>query len=107
GLYYATLYDINAVNSHFVEDGTYLKLRELRLSYTFDRKALSGFFGGVLNKLTIGFVGRNLLTFTGYKGYDPEVGIIYSELGSAALSRFDQFGYPNFRTLSGVVEFEF
>jgi len=107
GLYYATLYDVNATNSHFVEDATYLKLRELRVSYSFGRQALTGVFGGFLRKLTIGVVGRNLLTFTGYKGYDPEVGSRGFGLGSAAVARYDGFGYPNFRTFSGLLEFEF
>jgi TonB-dependent SusC/RagA subfamily outer membrane receptor len=107
GLYYQTLYNVNAVNSHFVEDATYLKLRELAVTYTFDRSALSGLFGGFLEKLTVGVAGRNLLTFTGYKGYDPEVGTVGFDMGSAALARFDGFSYSNFRTISGVIEFEF
>ncbi|RMD94904.1 MAG: SusC/RagA family TonB-linked outer membrane protein [Calditrichaeota bacterium] len=107
GAYYAVLYDVNAVNSHFVEDATYLKIRELRLSYSFNRSQLKGIFGGLLNKLTIGFVGENLFTFTGYKGYDPEVGLVFGELGSSVISRYDAHGYPNFRTFSGLIEFEF
>ncbi len=106
-IYYATLYDINAINSHFVEDGTYLKIRELRLSYTWGRKQLANFFGGIINRLTIGVSGQNLFTFTGYRGFDPEVGLVFSELGSATLSRFDGFGYPNFRTFNGIFEIEF
>lgn len=107
GTYYATLYNINAVNSHFVEDATYLKVREVRLSYTFGRKQLSGLFGGIINKLTIGVSGQNLFTFTGYRGFDPEVGLVFGELGSSALSRYDAFGYPNFRTFNGIFEIEF
>lgn len=105
--YYQTIYNVNATNSFFTEDGTYLKIRELRLSYSFDRRALSGLLGGILNKLTIGVSGRNLLTFTGYSGYDPEVGSGGFTLGSAAVARFDGFGYPNFRTVTGLLEFEF
>jgi TonB-linked SusC/RagA family outer membrane protein len=107
GLYYTTLYDVNSVNSHFVEDATHFKLRELAVAYTFNREALSGLFGGFLEKLSIGVAGRNLLTFTDYKGYDPEVGDTGFTLGSAVVGRFDGFGYPNFRTLTGVIEFEF
>jgi len=91
-LYYSTLYDVNSTNSHFVEKATYWKWRELAVTYTFDRRALSGLFGRFLEKLSIGAVGRNVLTLTDYRGYDPEAGT---------------FGYPNFRTLAGVIEFEF
>jgi hypothetical protein len=107
GLYYAVLYDVNAVNSHFVEAGTYLKLRELSVTYTFNRSNLAGIFGGLLEKLSIGVVGRNLLTLTDYKGYDPEVGDNGFQLGSSAVARYDGFVYPNFRTITGVIEFEF
>ena len=38
--YYEVLYDATARNSHFVEDATYIKLRELSIGYTFDRSQL-------------------------------------------------------------------
>jgi len=41
-------------------------------------------------------IGRNLHTWTDYQGYDPEAGGI--------MSRTDDFGYPNFRTLSVSIE---
>ncbi len=104
--YYNTLYNTNSVNSAFVEDGTYLKLRELNLSYAVNKSTLvnlfGGYFGGIFNKATFGVIGRNLLTFTNYSGFDPEVG-----QGDATIRRFDGFGYPNFRTYTGYIEFEF
>ena len=103
--YYTTLYYIPSINSAFVEDGSYLKLREVSLRYTLDRKTLENFAGGFLanifNRLTIGVIGRNLLTFTGYSGFDPEVGS-----GDATLMRLDYFGYPLYRTITGLVEVE-
>jgi TonB-linked SusC/RagA family outer membrane protein len=105
--YYSTLYDTRGANSHFVEDATYLKIREVSLRYTFNQPALRGVFGNVLSRLTLGVVGRNLFTFTDYSAYDPEVGIAGGQGGSSALARFDSYGYPNFRTVSGVVELEF
>ncbi|MDZ7362786.1 MAG: SusC/RagA family TonB-linked outer membrane protein [candidate division KSB1 bacterium] len=107
GLYYQVLYNVNATNSHFVEDGTYLKLRELAVTYTFQQKALSRVFGGLMERLSIGVVGRNLLTFTDYTGYDPETGSNAFSIGNAAVARIDDFGYPNFRTLTGIIEFDF
>lgn len=107
-LYYATLYNVNADNSHFVEDGTYLKLRELSVRYTFNKNQLSGLMGGLFSKLTVGFIGRNLITITDYKGYDPEVGGGGSgQLAGSVLDRYDGFGYPNFKTFTGIIEFEF
>ncbi len=101
--YYTILYDVNAVNSHFVEDGTYLKFRELALRYSFNEDQLSGLFGGFMSRVSLALIGRNVHTWTGYPGYDPEV----STSGDAAIYRFDGFGYPNFRTWTGSVEIEF
>jgi hypothetical protein len=104
--YYSTLYSTNLTNSHFVEDGTYLKLRELSLRYTFTRADLASFFGGWINRITVGVIGRNLLTWTNYKGYDPEVG--NSTGGNeATVYRFDGFYYPNYRNYTGTIEIEF
>ncbi len=100
--YYETLYQVRSPNSHFVEDGTYLKLRELSVRYSFERSQLRPIFGGWLNRLTIGVIGRNLLTFTGYQGLDPEVGE-----QDATIVRMDSFTYPNYRTFTGLIEIEF
>lgn len=100
--YYSKLYRTNDVNSEFVESGTYLKLRELALRYTFGSSQLEGILGGAVKRISVALVARNLITWTGYSGFDPEVG-----RGQAALLRFDNFGYPNFRTVGGSVELEF
>ncbi len=104
--YYERLYNANSINSHFVEDGTYLKLRELSMNYSLDQTDLSKFAGGFLanffSRMTFGVIGRNLFTFTGYSGWDPQVG-----QGDATLVRIDSFAYPHYRTITGVLEFEF
>jgi TonB-linked SusC/RagA family outer membrane protein len=104
--YYSTLYSTNLTNSHFVEDGTYLKLRELSLRYTFDRNDLAPIFGGWINRITVGIIGRNLVTWTNYKGYDPEVGNS-SGGNEATVYRFDGYYYPNYRNYTGTLEIEF
>ncbi len=96
--YYSNFYQ-QSINSYFVEDGTYLKLREMSLFYTLKPKMWSGFFKSV----KIGLVGRNFLTFTKYSGYDPEV----ASSGDLTTFAFDNFGYPNFRTFSASLEFRF
>ncbi|MEM1126136.1 MAG: SusC/RagA family TonB-linked outer membrane protein [Bacteroidota bacterium] len=108
--YYETLYSATDINSHFVEDGTYLRLRELSLGYTFNRSQLQGVFGDVVNQVTLRLTGRNLLTFTDYSGADPEVGSSATgggAEGNAALYRVDNFDYPRFRTFTGVLEIQF
>lgn len=101
--YYQKLYSVNAINDWFVEDGTYTKLREVSLRYSFDRQLVERLFGNVgINRVAISLIGRNLVTWTDYTGFDPEVGA-----GDATRQRFDGFGYPNFRTLTASLEIEF
>jgi TonB-linked SusC/RagA family outer membrane protein len=98
--YYQRLYLANANTSWFVDDGTYLKLREVALQYSFRGDQLERLLGGLgMERLTIGVVGRNLLTFTDYFGFDPEVG--------SAEQPFDDFNYPNFRTFTLKFDVEF
>jgi hypothetical protein len=101
--YYATLYNVNAVNSHYVEDGSFVKFREMAVGYTFNRGQLDGIFGGFMKRISFNVVGRNLFTFTDYLGYDPEV----SEGNDQGVFRFDGFEYPNYRSWTGTVEIEF
>ena len=49
-----------------MDDGSFVKLREVSLSYTF------GNFKK-LKDITLGVSGRNLISWDDYKGYDPEV----------------------------------
>lgn len=100
--YYNTLYNVNAVNSHYVEDGSYIKLRELSIRYNLTRADLEPYLGGWINRVTLGVIGRNLKTWTDYTGYDPEVG-----RGNAAVERFDGFTYPNYRNYTVMFEIEF
>lgn len=101
--YYEVLYDATARNSHFVEDATYIKLRELSVGYTFNRQQLSRVFGNVLHSVSASIIGRNLLTFSDYSGFDPEVG----SGSDATLYRVDDFNYPPFRTIRAKLEFQF
>ncbi|HET7039194.1 MAG TPA: SusC/RagA family TonB-linked outer membrane protein [Gemmatimonadales bacterium] len=60
------------VASHFIEDASFLKVRELTLSYDLPRSVVSRLFGNA-RYARLSISGRNLLTFTGYTGHDPEV----------------------------------
>lgn len=107
--YYQDLYNTNQESSWFVEDGTFVKIREAALSYRFNQDTVDRLFGGTLSGLSLNIIGRNLLTFTDFVGFDPEVGITgqNTTLGSEAVSRVANFGYPNFRTFSASLEIIF
>jgi hypothetical protein len=97
--YYIALYSAADPTDYFVEDAGYVKLRELSVSYQ-----LSGRLLGTISRFgakgaTLSLIGRNLLTFSDYSGYDPEVG--------NTLVRLDSFDYPRYRTFSGSFQIVF
>ena len=73
----------------FVEDGSFVKLRELALSYNFKEP-----FKGVDN-LKFSLVGRNLISWDDYSGWDPEIN---SAGQSNGVRGFDFAGVPISRT---------
>jgi TonB-linked SusC/RagA family outer membrane protein len=95
-------------NSHFVEDGSFVKLREVSVRYSFSPNLVSRIplMGGGRG-IAVSLIGRNLYTWTDYTGYDPEVGYAGGDTGSAAIGRFDGFAYPNFRSFTGALEITF
>jgi TonB-linked SusC/RagA family outer membrane protein len=98
------LYNASDALSYYVEDASYLKLREVSLSYTFDNDMLSGIgIGNAIKDIKLSVVGRNLLTFTDYSGYDPEVAL----RSNATNFRLDEYSYPNFRTFTGSIQVRF
>lgn len=60
------------ISDRYVENGSYLRLKNLTLGYTLP-KAITRKF--MVEDLRFFFTGQNLLTITGYSGFDPEVGI--------------------------------
>ncbi|MFC5625073.1 SusC/RagA family TonB-linked outer membrane protein [Algoriphagus winogradskyi] len=75
------------VSDRFVEDGSYLRLKNVLLAYNFPLKNSSGKF---LQSLRIYASGQNLLTFTDYSWWDPEV----NSKGSDNTQGIDHFSYP-------------
>lgn len=59
-----------ARSSRYLSDGSYLRLRTLVLGYEFPRRIISSYG---IDRLRIYLMGQNLLTFTRYIGWDPEV----------------------------------
>ena len=56
-----------------MEDASFVKLRELSLSYTFDQAWLRDRFN--FSAIDVRIAGRNLKTWTRYKGLDPEANL--------------------------------
>lgn len=79
------------IHSWAVEDGSFLKLSNITLGYTFPRKMIKKI--GV-NKLRLYATGSNLLTWTKYSGFDPEV----STMGNALTPGVDFGAYPKSRS---------
>jgi TonB-linked SusC/RagA family outer membrane protein len=78
------------VSDHWVEDGSYIKLKTLSLSYNFPNLKNKH-----IQAVKLYVTGQNLLTLTNYRGYDPEV----SYRGASTLEAGEDFGgYPQSRT---------
>lgn len=56
----------------YIEDGSYVKLRELSVTYTLDQDFIRNLG---LRSLQVTLTGRNLFSFDHYQGYDPEVNV--------------------------------
>ena len=81
------------VSAQFMEDGTYTKLRELSLAYSFDQPWVTRTLG--LSTVDLRVSGRNLKTWTDYTGIDPE-----ANLGGAEtlIQGIDYFNNPQTRS---------
>ena len=89
------LYDVLGPNDFSVERASFARLREVVASYRF------GKVGGV-GDWNVSLIGRNLYTWTKYRGFDPEVGIQGNsgQAGSGVLNAVDNFTFPNIRTVT-------
>ncbi len=88
------------VSDRFIKDGSYLRLKSLKLAYNIKGKSIGipGFDGG-----QIYISGTNLLTITNYPGLDPEVSSHGTDdsnvgVGSRLLVGIDESAYPNAKT---------
>ncbi len=77
--------------AYFIEDASYLKLREVALSFNCTQRQLQTWFGGHVKGMKLGISANNLLTITKYTGFDPEV----SAFGQTSVgSNFDIVSAP-------------
>jgi len=105
--YYQTFYNNFDANDFFVENGSYIRLRELSVNYQLPKAFVQplSFLG--FENARLGIVGRNLWTSTKYTGYDPDVTGTSGLGGNPFVYRVDYFTYPQFRTFTMMVELGF
>ncbi len=84
-------------SSRFLEDGSYLRLKNLQLGYTLSPKILK-LVGVSLARVYVS--GTNLLTITKYSGLDPEMTVSNNSQGEGDGAKGIDWGtYPSARTI--------
>ena len=93
--------DNDRISDRYIEDGSYLRVRNISLGYTFPKQMLSK---AKIESLRLYTNIQNLWTITGYSGYDPEVGVSTT---SANVYGLDNGRYPSPTTYSVGVNLTF
>ena len=86
--------------SYYIEDGSFVRLDNVTLGYTFNTKGIDW-----LQKARIYATGQNLLLITGYKGLDPETNVGRND--GLAPGVEDREFYPKARTFTFGVNLTF
>lgn len=86
-------------SSRWIEDGSFTRLQNVTIGYTFDLPR----FTGTARNSRVYLSGDNLLLFTGYSGYDPEI-FTSAGLGTRGI---DYLHYPRPRTITGGLRVSF
>lgn len=81
--------DNDAWSTRYIEDGSYLRIKAITLSYTFDKKLMQK---AHLDNIRLSATVNNVATFTKYTGYDPEVG---ASTANANVFGLDNGRYPS------------
>jgi len=84
--------DPQIASSYYVEDGSYLRLKTASLGYTLP-KDITNKMG--IDSIKFNLIGNNLLTWTKYTGWDPEV-----NFNNPLLTGFDRIAYPRSRNFT-------
>ena len=77
------------ISDFYVQDGSYLRLKNIRLGYAVPSDLLNG-LGAGLSRARLYVSAKNLFTVTGYDGYTPEIGVNNSTLDRG----IDRATYP-------------
>ncbi|SMO83488.1 TonB-linked outer membrane protein, SusC/RagA family [Saccharicrinis carchari] len=94
-------YDVSRLNDRFLEDGSYLRLRNISLAYSFRQNWVKKMF---MERIKVYAQATNLFTWTGYSGVDPEVNAYGS---SAVLGGYDEITMPQAKSLKFGIEVTF
>lgn len=95
---------LNPQTQPYVQDGSYLKLRELSVSYHLPASVTRTMFGSIARDARITFSGRNLIRITNFRGMDPEV----SNFGNQAVARnIDVAPFPPSRSFFLSIDLDF
>ena len=76
------------VSDRYIEDGSYLKIKNINLSYTLPKAV----FGQNFNSVKIFVSAQNLVTWTKYSGFDPEVPVNGIDNGTYPITRTVSLG---------------
>ena len=87
-------------SSRYIEDGSYTRLQNITIGYTFDLPS----FTGTARNSRVFLSGDNLALWTNYSGYDPEV---HTQLPGLAPRGIDYLHYPRGRTFTGGLRVAF
>jgi hypothetical protein len=90
-----------ATSSYYLYDTSYIRIKNINLSYTFPRELISRAY---LNGLTVYADVSNLYTFTNYPGYDPEASSSGNSITSSGL---DYGTFPSARTYTFGIKLSF
>lgn len=95
---YSGATDNTQASDRFVEDGSFLRLKNLQFGYTLPQHLTRKFF---VEKLRFYISGQNLCTITKYKGYDPDI------VGGVFAQGIDGGHFPNARTYTAGLQVSF
>lgn len=89
-------------SDRFVEDGSYLRVKNLTLGYSLPAATLESFANSTISRLRLYFSATNLITWTKYKsGYDPEIGAFNGSGSAGSFQNGIDYGqYPQPRTIT-------
>ena len=88
----------NSFSDYYVEDGSFVRLRNAQIGYTIPKKLLRKL---KIESLRVYVSGNNLVTLTRYQGYDPDIG------GGTLSAGVDYGFYPQARSIMGGINIKF
>lgn len=97
----------NAVSSRFIEDASFLRLRNVTLGYSFKKEELNNLFSGAVKKIRLYAQAQNLFTLTNYSGLDPEIAPFYNAAGLVDGIGIDRSAQPRPFTFISGLQIEF